>query len=562
MFRYKQIKAQVHQFKIRWNSLNNWPSFQRRWTKAKSVLRFAFLAISLVLAFVPALFEYVSIIRAYEGIELPSGSVSINLDFIEPQGVYISFPFKVKNSGFYDLIDLSFEITLTLFYTDRFTDVLAQEQILSSSSESFRINKGKSIFNIFHRDYSWFNWGNIGNFLEKVDDSKEILVILDLELSFYIEWVEHDKIIFSNMDLTGENISPSINDKTLEFSENNLIFKYELFYFTISSIVTLSVFSLLSFLKRNKAKNNTIHRIKKRVLKNNLKRKSTKNALAKIIVYIILMVGLDIYLLASQINSKLVSSDYILRYEFIILISIFILCIISILYLMPLIKPRIFLKYSLNEGFRSLSISILNYIYFIVFLANTVAWYQIGDDTILIRDSFPSFIPSLILIGLYVLVKLLDLFNLSKYKQFYQKVRIDEERRLQTKSYIAKNENEFKKLIFDAIYIFESSGREASLNQLRYYFDKNHISKRFNSLIKLDKEFLLRLTYNQFLESKISQSKSIQQESYIIYHLTGKARSFLKDYINSDDSNSESLLRCPICDSYYLRIWQKCPLCI
>jgi hypothetical protein len=439
MFRYKQIKTQVHQFKIRWNSLNNWPSFQRRWTKAKSVLRFAFLANSLVLAIVPVLFEYISIIRVYEGIELPSGPVSINLDFIEPQGMYISFPFRVKNSGFYDLIDLSFEIKLTLSYTDRFTDVLAWEQILSSSSESFRINKGKSFFKIFHRDYSWFNWGNIGNFLEKVDGSNEVLVIMDLELSFYIEWVEYDKIILSNIDLTGENISPSINDKTLEFSENNLIFKYELCYFTISSIIViLSVFSLLAFLKRNKAKNNTIHRIKKRVLKNNLKSKSTKNALAKIIVYIILMGSLDIYLLVNQINSRLVSSDYILRYEFIILISLIILCIMSTLCLMPLIKPRIFLKYSINEGFRSLSISILNYIYFILFLANTVVWYQIEEDTILIRDSFPSFIPSLILIGLYVLVKLFDLFNLSKYKQFYQKVRIDEERRLRAKSYIGK----------------------------------------------------------------------------------------------------------------------------
>ena len=180
--------------------------------------------------------------------------------------------------------------------------------------------------------------------------------------------------------------------------------------------------------------------------------------------------------------------------------------------------------------------------------------------------------PFLLLLGIHVSVKLVDTYNFSKYKDHYNKVRIYEEKKLRRAPYLAKDKDEFNKLIFKAINTINSNEVKASLSQIRSYFEKNHMSKIITSGEKVNLRHLNSLLNRHYLELKEIKNNNSNKESFKGYILTSKAKDLLKkselleeeDLENSVNTNdSENLIICPNqdCGYYCQPDWKVCPIC-
>lgn len=558
-----KIRERIHRLRKNWKSMKYWPSFPRRWTKLKMILRPTLFIVGLFLIFLPAYFQQVSITQVYKELEIPSAPVEMNLNFSEPREVYISFPYRIKNSGFYNLEDIEISISLKLNYTNKNTHNKTQAYILQSTTGSYPVRVSKSLSEVLYEDYSSFNWGNISQFLIEGDELKEITLLMDIELSFYMSWVERDRILISDINLSsGVEESGIQHGYVSTYRENSLNIS-----FLILLWLTLSLIVIVSFLVihgRGTSRKKKSVNLKHLRSKDPLKRRNILKTTLKIFLYTISIVILDIYLLYNQRRSAIVSKAYILRYEISIWLSIFILILLYIISLLPSLYPRKYRKYSIQEGIRSFIASIFLYTYILTFLLTAIITYKIGDNTIVIRDTFPSYVPPLALYVSYIALKLIDLFNFSRYKIHYNKVIIQEERMLSKAPTVSKDVDEFNKTIFSAIRTVSSEGRDTSLSQIKKYFEENNISKILYSDVKLNLNYMDSLVANYFLESRKLKDQHLQ--SFLIYSLTPKAEKLLGleeledvDYLVEEtlpsrlsektftDTDVEELKYCTIC---------------
>ena len=567
------IKRRIQRFKKEWKSMEDWASFPRRWTKAKKILRPSLLIIGLILAFVPTYFQQISVIRVYEGLSLPDGEVSINLNFTQPEDIHISFPYKIKNSGYYSLRDIRLKVSLRLDYTNIDTGNRTQQVVFSKRSESQSVAIGKTLTDTFYKDYQEFNWIGISTFLNEVDKSEEVIVLMDIELSFYLTWVERDWIIISDIDLTSD-----LEQGAGVHTQNGSVYTSQAYssgklLMPFICIITYLIV-ILSFL-RLRQRNDTrkkITNLKHNKAKDPLWRRELFKALLKIIIYTAIIVAYDIFLLFSQWVSSVYTSEYALRYEIAVWSSIFILILINCMSLLPVLRSKIFKKFSVKEGIRSLVVSFLSLLSLIIWSTTAIISYNIGTSSIVIRDTYISFLPFLLLLGIHVSVKLVDTYNFGKYKDHYNKVRIYEEKKLRRAPYLAKDKDEFNKLIFMAINTINSNEVKVSLSQIRSCFEKNHISKIIKLGVRLDSRHLDSLLNRHYLELKEVKNINSNKESFRAYTLTSKAKDLLKeielleegDLENSVDINdSENLIICPNqnCGYYCQPNWKGCPIC-
>ena len=567
------IKRRIQRFKKEWKSMEDWAPFPRRWTRAKKVLRPSLFIIGLILAFVPTYFQQISVIRVYEGLSLPDGEVSISLNFTEPEDIHISFPYKIKNSGYYSLEDIRLKVSLRLDFTSIDTGNKTQQVIFSKRSESQSVAVGKTLTDIFYKDYQEFNWIGISTFLNELDGSEEVVVLMDIELSFYLTWVERDWIIISDIDLTSESEQGAgVHTQSGTVYTSKAYSSGKLLMPFICIIIYLIVIvSFLRLRKRNDTRKKFTN-LKRNKIKDPLRRRELFKALLRITIYTAIIVAYDIFLLFSQKSFSVYTSEYALRYEIATWSSIFILVLINCLSLFPVIRPERFKKYSVKEGTRSLVVSFLSFLFLIVWSTTSIISYRIGVSSTVIRDTFISFVPFLILLVIHVSVKLVDIFNFRKYRNHYNKVRIAEERKLRKAPYMARNKNDFNKLIFKAINIITSNGGKASLSQIRSYFEKNNISKMIKSGETLNLKYLNLLVNRHYLELKEIDNITSNQESFTAYFLTLKARDLLKkngllDKESLEDhvapNGSEGLIKCPNqnCGYSCQPNWKDCPIC-
>ncbi len=565
------IKRRIQRFKKEWKSMEDWASFPRRWTRAKKVFRPSLFVIGLVLAFVPTYFQQISVIRVYEGLSLPDGEVSINLNFTRPEDIHISFPYKIKNSGYYSLEDIRLKVSLRLDFTSIDTGNKTQQVIFSKRSESQSVAIGKTLTDTFYKDYQEFNWIGISTFLNEVDDTEEVIVLMDIELSFYLTWVERDWIIISDIDLTSES-----EQGAGMHAQSGAVYTSQAHSFKMSSVLLVSVIiyliAFISFLrlkrgdKTKKKSTNLRHKIR-----DPLKHREFFRALLKISIYTTIIVAYEIFLLFSQRSTSVYTSEYNLRFEIAIWSSIFILILINCISLLPILKPKIFKKYSVKEGIRSFIVSLLSFLSLVVWATTAIISYKIGTFSVIIRDTFVSFVPFFVLLLIYIAIKMADLFSFSKYNDHYSKVRIDEERKIRKAPYLAKNREEFNKLIFKAINFITSNGGKASLSQIRSYFEKNHISKIINSGEKLSIKYVTSLVEDLYLDKKEIKAKDSSSKSFNIYFLSPKAENLVgdsdlkkKDLKHDDDTDDiPHLVICPNsnCGYYCKPSWNECPLC-
>ncbi len=520
------IKSRVHYFGKKWKSMKDWPSFPRRWTELKMILKPTLFIVGLFLIFLPTYFQQISITQVYKELEIPSAPVEMNLNFSEPQEVYLSFPYKIKNSGFYNLEDIEISISLRLNYTDKKSQKETQAIILETSINSYSLRASKSFSDTIFEDYSSFNWNNIGQFLMEGDETKEITLLMDIELSFYMSWVERDRILISDI-----NLSSGVEESGIQiqrgyvstYRENSLYIPFLiLLWSTFSLIVIVSILVIHGRGTSRKKKSVNLKHLRP---KDPLKRKNILKTTVKIFLYTISIVILDIYLLYNQRRSSIVSKAYILRYEISIWLSILILILLYIASLLPSLYSRKYRKYSIQEGIRSFIVSIFLFTYILTFLLTAIITYKIGENAIVVRDTFPSYIPPMALYLSFIALKLIDLFNFSKYKIHYNKVIIQEERMLSKAPTVSKDADEFNKMIFTAINSISLEGGDTSLSQIKKYFEENSISKVFNPDVKLNLNYMDSLVTNYFLESQKLEDR--HQQSFFTYTLTPKADKLL-----------------------------------
>ena len=559
------IKRRIQRFKKEWKSMEDWTSFPRRWTRAKKILRPSLFIVGLILAFVPTYFQQISVIRIYEGLSLPDDEVSISLNFIEPEDIHISFPYKIKNSGYYSLRDIRLKVSLRLDYTNIDTGNRTQQVIFSKRSESQSLAVGKTLMDTFYRDYQEFNWIGISTFLNEADGTEEVIVLMDIELSFYLTWVERDWIIISDIDLTSD-----LEQEAGVHTQNGTIYTSQayssgklLMPFICIFIYLIAIISFLRLRQGNETRKK-ITNLKHNKTKDPIRRRELSKALLKIIIYTTIIVACDIFLLFSQRSSSGYTSEYVLRYQIAIWSSIFILILINCMSLLPVLRPKIFKKYSVKEGTRSLVVSFLSFLSLIVWSTTAIISYKIGTSSVVIRDTFISFVPFLVLFSFHISIKLIDLFNFNKFKKDYNKIRIEEERisrisRIR-ESHKLHNSEELDLNIFNAIKFQKEN---ASLTQIRKYFEINHISKICLSGEKLNQKYLDLLVKQLYL---LKKNKSYENTSHFIYQLTplavDKLNQFKDDNQNESQLNNfESLIKCPHCEKISLIKDGECFVC-
>jgi len=90
--------------------------------------------------------------NVYKGIEIPNGSINMDLNFSKPQDIYFSFPYRINNSRFYDLEDIQIYVTLKLNYTYKNTQEKIQSIILQETEGPFFLKVSKDLSDTLYRN--------------------------------------------------------------------------------------------------------------------------------------------------------------------------------------------------------------------------------------------------------------------------------------------------------------------------------------------------------------------------------------------------------------------------
>ena len=568
------IKRRIRKFKSDWKSMENWSNAPRVWTRSKKILKPILITISLLLTFIPAYFEQVSIVKVYEGISLPSGPISIGLNFSDPTNIYISFPYSVENRGFYDLADISLKVSLKLDYSHKDTGEKRRQIILSEYGNNGFVKAGRTYEDKYEKDFLEFDWYSIDTYLLEADSSSDTYALMDIEFSFFLAGVEKDRMLFSNINLTSD-IEASLKCSSIQYNERLTVERSKVSIFNLFAFIIgfLLFFIFLKIKNMTRKKGVNIKTLRKKPMAS-LKKKTVINSIRRILSYSIIVIVWNIFLLLNQKNSSYISSEYLIRYEIVMWTSIVLLLVINIISLLPVMRPRNYTKYSIREGTRSLFASILSFITLLIWSTTAIIAYQIETNIYIIRDIFPSFIPLLIIFTLNIGIKSIDLIIYRIYKAEFQKVRSEIERKRKICPYMAPTTDEFNKLIFETILEINSNGLLATVSQIKSNFKNHNLATIAKSGVKVNRDYLKILENEIYLESKKEQLDHKEQKTIEIYMLTpkaeiliGKVKDFEEIIIDEEGLKSESdskyKIECPNPNCEYMCYvsWESCPIC-
>ncbi|NVM19827.1 MAG: hypothetical protein HWN80_19145 [Candidatus Lokiarchaeota archaeon] len=172
------------------------------WVKIKFILKPLLIVIGLLITVVPVYIEQESLLRVYKGITIPSGPVSINLNFSDPTNIHVNLPYKIENNGFHDLHEILLKISLKLRYFHKDTEEERLQIIFSAFGNEGYAKIGNVYQDIFNKEYLDFHWASISKFILEFDENKQVTVLLDIEVSFMLSGVEKDWILPANNSLT------------------------------------------------------------------------------------------------------------------------------------------------------------------------------------------------------------------------------------------------------------------------------------------------------------------------------------------------------------------------
>ncbi|MHA1376489.1 MAG: hypothetical protein ACTSR7_19600, partial [Promethearchaeota archaeon] len=520
-----KIKSKFRRFKKNWKSFDTWPTMLKVWAKVKLILKPTLLIIGLLFTFMPVYFEQESLMRVYNGIKIPNGFISIGLNFSDPTSVHINLPYEVDNKGFYDLRDISIKISLRLDYTHKYTDEKRSQLIISARGNQGFALVGEVFQDTYYKDFSDFEWSQINDYLSEVDEAKPVSVLMDVEFSFFLAGIEKDWIYISNINLTSdiESSQPS-NLRSNLHVKTNPFFVINQSTFTLVLMIPFVTVLLLTLLrgreiKKGKPKSVNIRKLKKKPI-DPIRRRNIFISLRKILIYSTIIVIWDIILLIEISNSSVFTSQYIINQYIAICSSFVLMVLMNVSSLLPLLKPLKFKKYSINEGIRSLFSSVFSFTILLVWSLTAIISYEFNNNFVIVRDTFPSFIPLIIVAGINIGIKILDLINYKVFFNDYRIIRIKDEKRSRTKPYAAVNKNEFLKLVLAAIQEINEVDDIATVSKIKSYFRQGRISPTTDFGSKVNHSYLNSLVDRNLLDTKRIKNKKKDEKDLLVYFTT------------------------------------------
>jgi len=412
------LKRKFRTIKRTWKNFENLPNLLQIWVKLKFILKPLLIILGLITTTVPVYFEQESLLRVYKGITIPSGPVSINLNFSDPTNIHVNFPYKIENDGFHDLHNILLKISLKLRYFHKDTEEERLQTILSAYSNEGYAKVGNIYQDIYNKEYLDFQWASISKFLLEFDENKQVIVLLDIEVSFLLSGVEKDWILLANNSLT-----PSSGDISARASiSSKPSFNY---LFLTILILTVILPGWLMIKKKKKPKRVNITKIKK---KKESEIMNIRRGFLKVIAYSTFVILWDVFLFINQAQANILSPVYLIQFTVAIWTSFLLLILFDWLSLLPVIRHRKYRKYSSIEGTRSLFSSIIAIIILFVWSSVSIVSYEIDVNTLVIRDTFQTYIPLMILFGINVGIKFVDKLSYNFYKKDFIRFYIYEEK--------------------------------------------------------------------------------------------------------------------------------------
>ncbi len=516
----RNIPIQVlNRVKRNWTALNTLSKTPRKWSKFYIVAKNSLLIMSFILVFIITFFENISISRVYEGIYIPdverSEELHINLNFSEPTKIKFILPYKIENNGFYDLNDINLKISLKLVYINKDTEEECVQTILTKNNsyieEDRHVLPGNVLEDSFEVYYQEFNWRNIDKYQKEVDKNKDVKVLMDVLISFYLVGIERDWISFTDIDISGDVNPKNENLYSNQASTDNYseFLRITLISLTIYVIAVVSSLAIQKYLKNKGSKSDKFY------------------ILIRILVFVSIIIGWSLFRVYTSKETTIEgvdTGDYALRYEIITWTTIFLMILIYIILFYGSRYPR----YSTRRGFITLLTSSLGLLSLSLWSFTSIIEIQIENTGTIVRDMFPSLVPSLISLLLLILLNFLNLIGLNVYQHEYKQIEIKRPKKSNRKIYRIKNNQEFNQILFRAI---KNLNEEASITKIKRYLKKKNIIFKNKKGDKLNRSYLEMLVKQQLLDRKVIVLNSKKNQQHIVYQLTQSTLSLIEKSI-------------------------------
>ncbi len=166
-----------------------------------------------------------------------------------------------------------------------------------------------------------------------------------------------------------------------------------------------------------------------RSLKIKKNKRSVNIYIYKTLLFSFIVIFWDIILFLSAINSNIFTTQYLSNYQISIVLSVILLVLLNYTSFLRYKHPRKYRKYSIFEYKRLLFSSVLSFLILINWSFTTVISYDLGDGFYVIRDTFPSFIPLMLISIILLIIKTIDLTSNHIYKEDYRRILIAHEKK-------------------------------------------------------------------------------------------------------------------------------------
>ena len=137
-----------------------------------------FLTLSMSLVSFLGGLSAVMILSNEENIKLPNGSITTNIDFSNPSGLYIKVPFEITNTGYFDLEDLF--VGIKIYAVDVHGERI---EVFNKGNNFGKIIKGETLTDAYIATVDDFNIENLLYAYISLDSGSTISLKADIIVS-------------------------------------------------------------------------------------------------------------------------------------------------------------------------------------------------------------------------------------------------------------------------------------------------------------------------------------------------------------------------------------------
>lgn len=153
-----------------------------------SVVMFISLIITFQIISVIAVIVIFDSLQIISSAEVPSGYVSINFDYTQPEDMEVSIPYYIKNPGISDLTDIILTIKLYANYTHNSSKEVVKKEIFHKSLNLGVCRAWSILDGSLEGDFSDYNISALLDFLNEADPIESFWILADitLEANYFI----------------------------------------------------------------------------------------------------------------------------------------------------------------------------------------------------------------------------------------------------------------------------------------------------------------------------------------------------------------------------------------